>query len=430
MNRHICLIPLLLLCLLGAAGVSNAQNASGKTTNPSNKTQPQSKTPPPTYLEDQLKAGENLQTFLDRYALAGYECNITHFYKINKLKENAKPKVGSLYRLPIQLVRYNGKSIRTTLGIEDWETAKRIEQYNREAMERGLRSDNFIKSNELWVPWHELECADPDGISDVRDNKGKTPTGKIPASEPESASRIFPIFGKQYAKTPLISQRLKGKIFYIVSGHGGPDPGAQGKRSGRTLCEDEYAYDVSLRLLRLLLSHGASAYMIVRDINDGIRDENLPLCDSDEKVWGNLAIPRDQRERLQQRCDIINDLTERNQKAGLNDQTLIEIHVDSRNKLAQIDVFFYFRPGSEPSQRLAQKMQRTFAEKYRRAQNQRLFGGTVTPRYLYMLRETTTPKAVYVELGNIQNGWDQQRLTLKNNRQALANWMCDAILKQ
>lgn len=430
MNRHTCLIPLLSLCLLGTAFAVNAQNGSGQTTNPNNKTQPKSKTPPPTYLEDQLKAGENLQTFLDRYALAGYTCNITHFYKINKLKENSKPKTGSLYRLPIQLVRYNGKSIRTTLGIEDWETAKRIEQYNREAMERGLRSDNFIRSNELWVPLHEIECADPDGVSDARDNNGKTPTGKMPASEPESASRTFPIFGKQYAKTPLISQRLKGKIFYVVSGHGGPDPGAQGKRSGRTLCEDEYAYDVSLRLLRLLLSHGASAYMIVRDVNDGIRDENLPLCDNDEKVWGNLAIPRDQRERLQQRCDIINALTERHQKAGLNDQTLIEIHVDSRNKLAQIDVFFYFRPGSGSSQRLAQKMQRTFAEKYRRAQNQRLFGGTVTPRYLYMLRETTTPKAVYVELGNIQNGWDQQRLTLKNNRQALANWMCDAILKQ
>lgn len=430
MNRHTYLIPLLLLCLFGTAPAVNAQNGSGKTTNPSNKTQPKSKTPLPTYLEDQLKAGENLQTFLDRYALAGYECNITHFYKINKLKENTKPKIGSLYRLPIQLVRYNGKSIRTTLGIEDWETAKRIEKYNREAMERGLRSDNFIKSNELWVPWHEIECANPDEPSDARDNKGKIPKGKIPASEPGSADRNFPILGKQYSKTPLLSQSLRGKVFYIVSGHGGPDPGARGKSGGRILCEDEYAYDVSLRLLRLLLSHGASAYMIVRDSNDGIRDENLLTCDSDEKTWGNLTIPRDQRERLQQRCDIINDLTELNQKAGLNDQTLIEIHVDSRNKLAQIDVFFYFRPGSEPSQDLAQKMQRTFAKKYRRAQSQRLFGGTVTPRYLYMLRETITPKAVYVELGNIQNGWDQQRLTLKNNRQALANWMCDAILKQ
>jgi N-acetylmuramoyl-L-alanine amidase len=58
-------------------------------------------------------------------------------------------------------------------------------------------------------------------------------------------------------KVMIVDNKLEGAIFYVVAGHGGPDPGAMGDRSGNDLCEDEYAYDVSLRLYRNLLSHGA-----------------------------------------------------------------------------------------------------------------------------------------------------------------------------
>lgn len=387
----------------------------------------------PVYLEVVLKAGEKLEDLLERFDLSNYECNKEQFYKINNLKRHARLKPGTKYKMPVQLLKYNGKSIRSTLNITDWQIAKRIDTYNREALERGLREDNFLTSRDLWMPWHELNCPDQGEITEsLPARKVSKTTGSSVAAEPTSSkgARVFPIFGPKYENTPLASNRLRGKVFYIVSGHGGPDPGARGKRAGHTLCEDEYAYDVSLRLLRLLISHGASAYMIVRDRNDGIRDEDHLQCDKDEKVWGNLEIPLDQRERLQQRCDLINEMTERNLKAGIEDQTLVEIHVDSRSELARTDVFFYYRPESEPSHLLALRIQRTFMEKYRRAQGQRLFNGTVTPRYLFMLRETTTPRAVYIELGNIQNGWDQQRLVIKNNRQAVANWLCDALMEK
>ncbi|MEF2942948.1 MAG: N-acetylmuramoyl-L-alanine amidase, partial [Phocaeicola dorei] len=49
-------------------------------------------------------------------------------------------------------------------------------------------------------------------------------------------------------------------------------------------------------------------------------------------------------------------------------------------------------------------------------------------RNLYVLRNTT-PVAVFLELGNIRNKRDQQRLVLKNNRQALANWIAEGIVK-
>jgi N-acetylmuramoyl-L-alanine amidase len=281
------------------------------------------------------------------------------------------------------------------------------------------------------VPWHELACTDDQaGTEDYRP-AGAGKKGRPVPAEPTTGkdNRTFPIFGAHYAQTPLLSQRLKGRIFYLVSGHAGPDPGAQGKRAGNTLCEDEYAYDVTLRLLRLLVSHGATAYMIVRDPDDGIRDGLYLRCDRDEVVWGGAVIPVPQRERLQQRTDLINDFTDRNLKAGFKDQTLIEIHVDSRSHDKETDVFFYYRPESEPSRQLALKIQKTFLQKYKNKQANRNYQGTVTDRYLFTLTETTVQKAVYIELANIQNDWDQQRLVLKNNRQALANWIFEALGK-
>ncbi len=391
------------------------------------------------YLTTTAQAGEDALDLLDRYALADFSCNVTQFLKINDL-ENNRLKAGTTYKIPVLVVVYNGKSIRTTLKIEDWKTAKRIEEYNKMAKREGLRPDYFIENKKLWVPWHELNCPEVKtskmaagvglATEKVREKAQSRPSPKVVAGGEKdlNGDRIFPIFGPAYQKTPLLNRNMKGKVFYLISGHGGPDVGAQGKRAGHTLCEDEYAYDVTLRLLRLLVSHGATAYMIVRDDNDGIRDEQYLKCDKDEEVLGGLEIPYDQKERLQQRTDIINALTEKHNRAGQSDQTIIEIHVDSRSQLKKQDVFFYYRPDSEPSLALAEHIHQTFEAKYRKAQGGRGYGGTVTPRYLFTLKETYARRAVYIELANIQNDWDQQRLVLKNNRQAIANWICHGLL--
>jgi len=382
------------------------------------------------YLEVEAQSGDNVPALLERYSLDGYDCNITAFFTINKLKEDYRLKANATYKIPIMVVRYNGKTIRSTLGIEDWGVAIRIDQYNKSAQAAGLRDRSFIEDKKLWVPWHELNCPAEGEFAEAVKASVKTKESGIKLSDEATASkgnRVFPIFGKKYQKTPLASQRLRGKVFYIISGHGGPDVGASGKREGHTLCEDEYAYDVALRLVRLLVSHGATAYMIVRDENDGIRDEAYLKCDKDETVWGDQTIPLDQKERLAQRTDLINQLTARYLKAGVQDQTIIEIHVDSRHRKQEIDVFFYYRPDSESSKALALQMHKTFLQKYTRVRGQKSYNGTVSSRRLFTLRETTTPVAVYIELGNIRNSWDQQRVVIANNRQALANWLFEAL---
>ncbi len=395
------------------------------------------------FLTIRVLANDDIATIMDIYGLASHECNTSQFLKLNNLK-NAKAKLstGKQYKLPIQTIRYNGASIRTTAGIDNWKTAVAIRDYNLGMQKKGVREDDFTESRDLWVPWHTINC---DTKGKVKTAEGSVPKGSTQPStktaepakqiggEPSQAGspRKFPIFGEKYANTPLLSSKLKGRIFYLISGHGGPDPGAQGKRAGVRLCEDEYAYDVTLRVLKYLLSHGATAYMIVRDNNDGIRDDNYLTCDKDEVVWGNKTIPINQKTRLGQRTDIVNALTAAHNKRSETDQTVVEIHVDSRSVATETDVFFYYRPNDEASMTLALHMHQVFIEKYNQKRGpSRRYSGTVKARDLFTLRETNTPKAVYVELGNIQNDWDQQRIVLKNNRQAVANWIGQALSKR
>ena len=231
------------------------------------------------------------------------------------------------------------------------------------------------------------------------------------------------LFGKKLATYQITSNELSGACFYLVSGHGGPDPGAIGIYQGRQLHEDEYAYDIILRLARELLTRGAKVHIIIRDKKDGIRDGHI-LSNSKRETCMGDPIPLNQVERLKQRCKWVDKLFKKDKS---NYKRAIFIHVDSISKGKQTDVFFYHAPGSSKGKRLANNLHRTFDKKYDKHQPNRGFTGTVSGRNLYVLRNTQ-PVAVFLELGNIQNKRDQQRLVLQNNRQALAKWIAEGIV--
>ncbi|MGQ1784284.1 MULTISPECIES: N-acetylmuramoyl-L-alanine amidase family protein [unclassified Saccharicrinis] len=241
---------------------------------------------------------------------------------------------------------------------------------------------------------------------------------------PETSTTIYePLYGKERENFELESDALKGAVFHLVSGHGGPDPGALGKYGSKTLSEDEYAYDITLRLAKKLQENGATVHMIIEDKNDGIRDDSYLESDKDETCLGE-AIPLKQINRLQQRTDAVNKLYIQNKPSY---QRCVVIHVDSRSKGKEIDVFFYHAPKSKSGKATAQSILKVFDEKYNKHQPSRGYSGVVNSRNLYLLRKTY-PTAVFVELGNIRNYRDQQRFIIQNNRQALANWMYEGLI--
>lgn len=234
-----------------------------------------------------------------------------------------------------------------------------------------------------------------------------------------------PLFGKELAEVKVTGNRLKGTCFYVVSGHGGPDPGAIGRVGNIELHEDEYAYDVALRLARNLMEEGAKVHIIIQDAKDGIRDDRHLKNSKRETCMGD-PIPLNQVARLRQRCDKINALHKRDRN-NYKYCRAIFLHVDSRSKKHQTDVFFYHATGSANGKRLATGMKKTFESKYDKHQPNRGFTGTVSARNLYVLNNST-PTALFVELGNIQNSFDQRRFVISSNRQALAKWMMEGFI--
>jgi len=234
----------------------------------------------------------------------------------------------------------------------------------------------------------------------------------------------YDIFGKDYANVEIKSNELKGAIYYLMSGHGGPDPGAVGKYDNHQICEDEYAYDVTLRIARKLIEKGAKVYMITTDKNDGIRDESYLKADKDEVCYPNLRIPLNQTKRLRQRTDAVNKLYKENRNAF---QRMLVVHVDSRSTGENIDVFFYHDQRSETGEKAAKTLLNTFKQKYNEHQPGRGYNGTVSTRNLYVIKNTFPP-AVYIELGNVNHQRDIKRIIIADNRQAVANWLTEGLV--
>ena len=302
---------------------------------------------------------------------------------------------------------------------QEWEGIYEILQRNELAPE--VHKTLFIKLNKQKLNNDTLLIA---GSTYLMPDRIKTPIveKKVP---PKAKTNLYPIFGKKYEKVPSIDNKLEGAIYYLVSGHGGPDPGALGKYGNYTLSEDEYAYDVTLRLARNLLSHGAIVYLIIQDKDDGIRDQPILKLDKNETTISNQELPLNQKQRLKQRADEVNKLYYQHKGSF---QRLIAIHIDSRSKGQNIDVFFYHHHNSRRGKNMATEIHEVFQSKYDRHQPGRNYRGTVSSRSgLYMVKNTL-PSMIYIELGNIRNYRDQLRFVISDNRQALANWIELGIL--
>lgn len=388
----------------------------------------------PYYFEVEAAPGDGIFSLLRRYQLLEPSCNLEFFLQKNTLKLEDPLITGKKYMLPVLIYRYDGASIRSTIVDQDWDKAVRIKRYNEGVLSAGLRSTHYQKSHILWVPHHEIHCTENVNKSPALASNNSTPepqNKEIKATPVSRRTITAPMLGKKYEDVEILSDKLSNKVFYLVSGHGGPDPGAMAHRvdGNYTLCEDEYAYDVTLRLARRLMQEGAIVHMLVEDPNDGIREVMYLDCDNDEKSLGKDVIPVSQKLRLRQRTNEINKLYKKHQRKGIKDQVVLSIHVDSRSASQRQDVFFYYYSESNSGKILADRLQETFHQKYIQYQGKsRDYGGTVSSRPLFILRNSW-PTAVFVELANIRNAQDRKRILEPSNRQHLAEWLYEGLIK-
>ncbi len=283
-----------------------------------------------------------------------------------------------------------------------------------------LNKEKLVSGNRLIVgKTYLLPLIETDSITEPKDIK-------IDSFSFKPELRIEPLLGKDNDTIIVENSTLKNAVFYLIAGHGGPDPGAVTTYNSKLISEDEYAYDVTLRLAKRLLASDATVYIIIKDKNDGIRDEQILEVDYDEVCYPNKTIPKSQKLRLRQRTKAVNELYVKHKGAY---QRLIVTHVDSRSIGKNIDVFFYHHKNSSNGKSLADHIHQTFTKKYAKHQPNRIYSGTVTSRSGLYLVKNTYPPMVYIELGNIRNSKDQKRILNYNNREALANWIHLGLLK-
>ena len=442
------------------------------------------------YVTVMPKNGEAVMTIFKKYKITPNATNISYFKEINKIKKLNKLLIGKNYKLPILKVPFDGKSIASSIPHLGKSAARNVMDYNNVLYKKQLRKKPYAKNKIVWIvydEWNQNRSRNTEnevGLKKIsvstksRIPKAyKLPTESIAAeisriknisspelsrvkatnSAPEKAeatrelvteandsknisvaagslstanirTRVVPIFGSDFQEIRIESEELKDKVYYLVSGHGGPDPGTMFHGDDHILCEDEYAYDVTLRLARKLMEQGAKVYLIVQDPNDGIRDEKYLKIDYDEKCISGYPLVLNQKLRLTQTTDAVNDLYRANRKKGVSerDQLAIHIHVDSRQKDMRKDVFFYYQENNRNSEEMARNIKQTLEKKYQEHSG-REYTGTVSSRNLFVMRNTI-PSTVYMELGNLQNDDDQKRLLFPSNRQALAEWLYDGII--
>lgn len=369
----------------------------------------------------QALAGESIDKLLTR-------CNIetsNHdlFIAINwpRLTDDDMLMLGFNYYLPTKADIANAK---TLIEREKKARAEKIAAKKAAAAQTTKTTAATTTSTDKKTTATSATTTTADKKTTPSTDKAAKPVAQQATPEKKKTSFTEPLFGKGNEEVKYVDSKLAGATYYLVSGHGGPDPGAMSTYDGQSICEDEYAYDVILRLGRQLISHRATVHFIIQDPNDGIREDAALKCDEDETCMG-ATIPLDQVERLKQRSDSINALYAKERKGYCRS---VFIHVDSRSKDKRIDIFFYHFRKSERGQRLALTLQKKMAEKYAKHQPNRSFSGEVKERDLYVLRETN-PAGVFIEIGNIQNDMDMVRLAKPNNREAMARWMAEALIE-
>lgn len=376
------------------------------------------------FLKAKPEKGEAIIDFLRRYGLT-YEKNIDFFLKQNsdKISSDKGLYLHKQYELPIKIIKFNGINIRSSAEV-DLETARKIQIYNEQMFKKGLKKKLYKDDLILWIPFLEF------GISEAQNLNKKNKEEKIKTKNEylvKNFQQNNKLFGEKNKITKQIDNKLEHHYFYIIAGHGGPDPGAIGFRNGFELHEHQYAYDVSLRLAKKLMESGAEVFLIVQDEEDVISDEKFLKKSGTERLITGDTISSIQYYRLKQRTDIVNELYRSFNKKGTK-HLLIEIHVDSRITDKRIDIFFYYQPESIQGRYFCEVLLNTIKEKYDKNQPGRGYRGTIRERNLFTLKNAI-PTGVYIELGNIQNPLDQIRLIEPLNRQAIANWLYYGILK-
>ena len=172
-----------------------------------------------------------------------------------------------------------------------------------------------------------------------------------------NARKLWEQFEKTVDGMGRLSNRLQGWHFVLDPGHGGIDPGtivkAKDAEGGNYyIVEDEYVYDIALRIYVLLRLHGADVTMTLLSSNHLLR-QNTPVTSTfvhdrnevfNNAAWNNSSsnkkFPKGDQKYLNARIDIARRALA---KVPANRQVFLSFHADNVTALGDVVTLFYFK---------------------------------------------------------------------------------------
>ncbi len=249
----------------------------------------------------------------------------------------------------------------------------------------------------------------------VQRNRGYFEGTKVsPRPAYDRAKKLWREFERKVDAMGRLSDDLAGWHIVIDPGHGGQDPGAIVKTrdgNGKTLyvVEDEYVYDIALRVYTLLSMHGADATLTLLSPNHLLRG-NQPatrtFVNEKNEVYNLVSVnktnrssswPRGGRTGLNRRVEVA---TQAFAKVPVQRRIFLSLHADNAPKSPSApQVLYYSRRGTvdSRSRRFAQQLLPRLGE-----------GARTKGQSLGVLRNNPAHVKVLVELRNLaftDNAW-------------------------
>ena len=232
--------------------------------------------------------------------------------------------------------------------------------------------------------------------------------------------------------TTMIAQTRKGSLYgWVVvldPGHGGMDPGASGIFQGKRVVEDEYVFDVTLRVRRMIRARGGLAIMTMVD-NVGERSWEPFKVFPDmrtERFTTDGTVARAGTSGLRKRLRLGNQVKRKYPK---HRQAWISIHFDVRGRGGDDGVRIIV-PDTELQ--IAKSLERSFGNAKRLRDDDPVVESGDRDhgiRRLFVLSgENRIRDKVLIELGNFKNEADVWRIRNHVVREAYARAITDSLV--
>ena len=253
------------------------------------------------------------------------------------------------------------------------------------------------------------------------------------------ASRLMQAYradlNNRFRKVKSRSQPLKGWRIVLDPGHGGRDPGAiVSNRDGRNreihVVEDEYVYDLTIRVMERLALYGADIELTLLSPNHLKRD-NIPAGATfvneqnevyNDEVYNRRKDPmvRPGSHNIQRRVIVANRFFEQSRRGRC---LFLSLHADNSPKRPKGPLVIYQKKGSR-----IDRASKRFADVMQRALDHPAVPSQIGGRNLAVLRDNRARAEILVEVRNVSFVGDAWALRFHGKRQEDAERIVRGVL--